>query len=421
MTHARAVSLADPAEYARGVPYGEFARLRAEDPVAWVAEVDLVRHGADGARTHRGTGYWAVTRHEAVLAASRDPAVFSSAERGAFLADPRTREDLERNRRLLINMDAPRHTRIRRAVSGAFTPRAVARLHDMVRGHAAAVVARAVAARDVDVVTDLAAELPLLVLADLLGMPREDRKLLFDWSNNLVGFDDPRYGDGRIDTYRRTFVEALRYAAELIARRRRDPGDDLVSRMVAAQAGGEGPTDAELGQLWLLLVIAGNETTRHLISGAVSALLDDPAERDRLVADPGLVPTAVEEFLRWVTPVMQFRRTATRDTVLDGRRIGAGDKVVLYYASANRDASVFADPDRLDLGRRDNPHLAFGIGPHFCLGAHLARMEAAEMLRALLPHLPGLRRTGPDERMRSNFMNAITRLPARFGADGGLG
>ena len=345
---------------------------------------------------------------------SRDPATFSSAAGGAFVADPRTQQDLHRNRQLLINMDAPEHAWVRRLVAGAFTPRAVGRLGELVTRHAEEVVARAVAARDVDVVADLAAELPLLVLTDLLGMPQEDRSLLFDWSNNLVGFDDPLFGGGSVQRYRDTFSAAFGYVRQLAADRRARPTDDLLSLLVHAEADGRGLTDAQLCQLWLLLVIAGNETTRHLISNGVQALLEHPEQRDRLIADPGLTPSAVEELLRWVTPIMQFRRTATRDTVLDGTPIAAGDKVVIFYASANRDPAAFADPDRLDLGRDPNPHLAFGIGPHFCLGAHLARLEMAAFLTAIRPHLAGLRLTGPVRRMRTNFMNAITAMPARF-------
>ncbi|MEV4200748.1 cytochrome P450 [Micromonospora globbae] len=408
--------LADPATYLAGVPHHEFARLRREAPVAWVDEVELTRTDGDDRTRSRGRGFWAVTRYAAVSEVSRDPVTFSSAAGGAFLADPRTTEDLERNRQLLINMDAPEHTWVRRLVAGVFTPRAVGRLRDMVTRHAEEVVARAVAAREIDVVADLAAELPLLVLTDLLGMPPSDRKLLFDWSNNLVGFDDPRYGGGSVQRYRDTFAAAFAYARQLAAERRARPTDDLVSLLVHARSDGRGLTDAQLCQLWLLLVIAGNETTRHLISNGVQALLEHPDQRDRLIADPTLTASAVEELLRWVTPIMQFRRTATRDTVLDGTRIAAGDKVVIWYASANRDPAVFADPDRLDLGRDPNPHLAFGIGPHFCLGAHLARLEMTALLTALRPHLAGLRLTGPVQRMRTNFMNAITAMPARFDA-----
>lgn len=406
--------LADPAHYLHGVPHTEFARRRRELPVGWVDEVDLARTDQDGARVSRGTGYWAVTRHAGVLAVSRAPETFSSAERGAFLNDPRTKEDLERNRQLLVNMDDPGHAWLRRLVGPAFKPRAIETLRASVRRHAREVVERAVSLGEIDVVTDLAAELPLLVLADLLGMPRADRRLLFDWSNNLVGFDDPRFGGGQVDVYRKTFADAFRYARELADDRRRRPGEDLVSYLVAAESDGRKLSEAQLCQLWLLLVIAGNETTRHLVSGGIAALIEHPDQLAYLVEHPDRLPVAVEELLRWVTPIMQFRRTAMHDVELDGAHIGAGDKVVLYYSSANRDERVFAGPDRLDLSRVDNPHLAFGIGPHFCLGAALARMEAVEIFAALAPHLSTLRLTGPVQRMRSNFMNATAAMPARF-------
>lgn len=405
--------LAAPATYAGGVPWADFARRRREAPVSWVDEPVLQRHGgagiggAAGSSAVRGTGYWAVTRHGDVAAASRDPAVFSSAARGAFLADPRTSADLQRVRQLLVNMDAPEHARIRRLVTGAFTPRAVAALGASIREHAAAVVARVVAAGDFDAVADLAAELPLLVLADLLGIPRADRGLLLTWSNNLVGFDDPDYGGGSVERYGRTFADAFGYARALAASRRRAGGDDLVSRIVTAG----GLTSAEFCQLWLLLVIAGNETTRHLLSGGLLALATHPGQLASLAADPGLTERAVDELLRWVTPIMQFRRTATADAVLGGQLIPAGDKVVLYYISANRDAAVFDQPDLLRLDRDPNPHLAFGVGPHFCLGSHLARLEARILLDELRPWLARLRLAGPPVRLASNFMNGLKSLP----------
>lgn len=404
--------LADPSTYAAGVPHAEFARRRRTDPVSWVDEPELPYHGrAEGTRVRRGTGYWAVTGYADVVAASRTPGVFSSAARGAFLADPRTPEDLERTRQLLVNMDAPEHARIRRYVTAAFTPRAVAALAPKVAAHAADLVRAAVAAGGLDVVADLAAELPLLVLADLLGVPRGDRGMLLRWSNNLVGFDDPEYGGASVDTYRATFQEAFRYARQLAAARRRAPGPDLVTRLVTVEVDGQRLPEAEFCQLWLLLVIAGNETTRHLLSGALHALAGSPEQRDRLVADPDLTASAVDELLRFVSPIMQFRRTAVADTHLAGRSIAAGDKVVLYYCSANRDESVFQRPDRLDLGRRPNPHLAFGTGPHFCLGSHLAHLEARVLLDTLRPHLARLRPAGAPVRLCSTFMNGFKSLP----------
>ena len=383
--------------------------------MCWVDEPPLEYVGADGTvRVRQGTGFWAVTRHAALVTAARHPAVFSSAARGAFLPDPRTPDDLERARQLLVNMDAPEHARIRRHLTAAFTPNAVERLAVGVRAHAATLVDRAVAAGGGDAVADLAAELPLLVLVDLLGMPRADRGLLFRWSNSLVGFDDPEYGGGSLREYGRTFAEAFRYAAELADSRRRRPGEDLVSRLVASEVDGRRLTAAEFAQLWLLLVIAGNETTRHLLSGSLLALAGQPRQRDRLAADPGLTRTAVDELLRWVSPIMQFRRTAVTDTDLHGRPIRAGDKVVLYYVSANRDEAVYADPDRLDLGRRPNPHLAFGVGPHYCVGSHLAALEARTFLDQLRPHLARLRLAGPPVRLASSFMNGIKSLPVTF-------
>lgn len=414
--------LADPATYARGVPHEEFRRRRHEAPVSWVDEPVLTYHGTDGGeRTRRGTGFWAVTRHATVVAASRAPGTYSSAARGAFLADPRTTEDLHRARQLLANMDAPEHRRIRKHVTAAFTPNAVQRMAAGIGAHAGALTRRIATAGGFDAVTDLAAELPLLVLVDLLGMPRADRGLLFGWSNALVGFDDPEYGGGSVDAYRRTFKEAFGYARELAALRRRRPGDDLVSRLVAGEVDGRRLTEPEFCQLWLLLVIAGNETTRHLLSGALLALTEWPEQSARLAADPGLTPRAVDELLRWVTPIMQFRRTAVVDTDLAGQPVQAGDKVVLYYVSANRDEQVYRDPDRLDLGRQPNPHLAFGVGPHYCIGSHLAHLEARTLLDALRPYLTRMRVDGPVLRLESSFMNGIKSLPMALSSGGGRG
>ncbi|WP_378730194.1 cytochrome P450 [Nocardia brasiliensis] len=404
-------SIADPRTYADGVPHAVFDHLREHQPVAWIEEPLLARGGVGGARVRwKGSGYWALTRHGDVAEASRRPTVFSSAAKGAFLVDPRTRADLERDRQLLVNMDDPQHVTLRKAINSAFSRKAVRHLHADIARHAHAVVARVLAAERFDAVADLAAELPLLVLAELLGMPPADRRLLYDWSNRLVGFDDPAFGGGDIQTYRDTFAEAYAYALRLAADRRRDPGDDIVSMLVHADIGGRPIREVEFCQLWVLLVVAGNETTRNLISGALLELARQPA----LLTEAADTARAVEELLRWVTPIMQFRRTATEDTELSGQLIRAGDKVVLYYISANRDRRVFDAPDRLRLARDPNPHLAFGVGPHFCLGAHLARLEAVTLFDELRPHLHRFELLGPATRLASNFTNGITSLPARF-------
>jgi long-chain acyl-CoA synthetase len=417
----RRPDIAHPATYAAGVPHAEFARLRAAAPVTWVPEPLLTRRSAGGLIAERGRGFWAVTGYQAVAAASRRTGEFSSAAKGAFLRDPRTPGDLAMTRQLLVNMDAPQHVRIRKLVAPVFTPRAIAALAGGVRRHAAGLVARVARSGSFDIVTDLACELPLLVLSDLLGVPAADRHLLFRWSNHLVGFDDPEFGGGDIDAYRSAMAEAFRYALWLAGRRREQPAGDLVTRLAHAELDGQPLSDREFCSFWLLLVVAGNETTRHLISGSLQALAGHPAERDRLTGGAVPMRTAVEELIRWVTPIMQFRRTASRDTELAGQAIPAGGKVVLYYTAANRDPAVFGDPDRLDLGRDPNPHLAFGTGPHFCLGSHLARLELATLLDALRPHLAGCELTGPAARLESNFVNGIKSLPARIitGSKGG--
>ena len=404
--------LAHPATYAAGVPLAEFARRRRDEPVGWVPEPALWRHSSAGRTTHQGAGFWAVTTHEAIVAVSRRPQDFSSQQRGAFLADPRTPADLEFMRQLLVNMDAPRHSRIRRLVTAVFTPRAVRELADSIGAHARALVREVVARDRFDAVADLAAELPLLVLADLLGLPRGDRHLLYRWSNNLVGFDDPEYGGGDVEVYRQTFAEAFQYALAVAVRRRASPRDDLISVLANAELDGQRLTDREFCQFWLLLVVAGNETTRHLLSGALHAALTDPAVRAQVCQGP-VDARAVDEFLRVVTPIMQFRRTATRAVELAGAAIGAGDKVVLFYGSGNRDERVFTAPDRVDLARDPNPHLAFGIGPHFCLGSHLARLESATLLAELRPYLARLRLDGAVVRLESNFVNGIKAMPVR--------
>jgi cytochrome P450 len=412
MLSTELTDIAHPATYGVAVPHSEFARRRRDEPVGWVEEPALWRHSAAGRIRQRGTGFWAVTTHDAIVEASRQPEVFSSGRKGAFLNDPRTPADLEMTRQLLVNMDDPQHSRIRRVATSVFTPRAIRSLADGVQAHARDLVAAVRARESFDAVTDLAAELPLLVLSDLLGLPRADRHLLYSWSNNLVGFDDPEYGGGDLDAYRRTFVEAFQYALAVAEQRRSAPGDDLISLLANAEVDGRRLSDREFCQFWLLLVVAGNETTRHLVSGALHLLLHDPAVAEQFATAP--TETAVDEFLRVVTPIMQFRRTVTRDVRVAGTDIRAGDKVVLFYVSANRDERVFAEPQRVDLFRKPNPHLSFGIGPHFCLGSHLARMEAAALLSALRPHLPALRPDGKVVRLESNFVNGMKSMPVRW-------
>lgn len=405
----RDASIADAAAYIHGPPFAEFARLRRESPVAWVTEPTRRLRSGDGFVEHTGTGFWAVTRHGAVAAASKQPALFSSSSRGAFLSDPKSRADLERARQLLIGMDPPEHGVLRRRIVAAMPTRA--RLAGSVRDHVATLVSAFTKDGGGDVVSRLAAELPLLVLADLLGVPRADRHLFFEWSNNLVGFDDPDIGGHDIITFTRTIAEAFGYARRLANDRRRAPRDDFVSALVA---GPEPLDESAFCHAWLLMVVAGNETARHLTSGGIDLMLDQPHLAEQL-AQGADVAKAVEEMLRWITPIMQFRRTAAADTELDGQPIAEGDKVILYYISANRDEAVFDAPEAADFTRDPNPHMSFGVGPHFCLGGHLARMEAVELFTALRPHLRRLERDGDPSRLASNFMNGFKELPVKLG------
>jgi cytochrome P450 len=416
----------DPDTYVRGVPYDAFARLRAREPVTWIDP----------------PGYWAVWRHAGVREVLRQPAVYSSHLGGTQILDPPTPEDLAFVRRSMLNMDPPEHSRLRGLLLRSFTPRAVAALEDRIEARARALIDSVRGAGECDFAA-LAADLPLLTLADLLGMPESDRRLLFDWASRVIGHQDEEYAaidvtdraassamaraalavrpgpgpDGRMpDPRTRAGIPDLyAYAHELAAYRRRHPGDDIMSILLQQMddAGGHVTVD-EFENLFWLFAVAGNETLRNGVPGGMVALLDHPGERARLAADRSLLDTAVDEMLRWWTPVIRFRRTATRDCELAGQPIRAGDRVVVYFASANRDERVFADPDRFDAGRRPNDHLALGHGPHFCIGAHLARRQMRAIFAAALDGLGEVEQAGPAVRLRSNFQNGIKHLPVRW-------
>jgi cholest-4-en-3-one 26-monooxygenase len=395
------VTLHDPGVYERGVPHEAFAALRRVSPVHWQPEQPP------------GRGYWALTRHQDVLAASRDAETFSSYAGGHMLSDFDD-DAIEMQRAMMICMDPPDHTRLRNLVNRGFTPRVVRQLEQQVRRTCTAIVDDALRRNEVDFVAEIAAKLPIAVIADLMGVPGEDRERLYDWSNRMIGFDDPEFqtpgSDGVVAA-----TEMFGYANELAARRRTGPRDDIVTTLVQPDVAGDVLTELEFDMFFLLLVVAGNETTRNASSGGMHALLDQPDQWRLLTADTGLAGTAADEILRWVSPVMNFRRTATRDTELGGQRIAAGDKVILFYPSANRDEAVFADPHVFDIRRDPNPHIAFGGGgPHFCLGSHLGRLELRVLFETLAERVPGIRPAGPVRRLRSNFINGIKEMPVRL-------
>lgn len=394
------VDLSNPATLAEGVPHDFFAWLRNERPVYW--------HES----TFSPPGFWVCTKYQDVIDIERDAKTFSSARGGALLDDQSQGTEL-----MMLNQDPPQHTRLRNLVARGFTPKVIKGMEPHIRDAARQIVDR-VATRDdvIDFVPHLAAELPLVVIAELLGIPYEDRQKIFEWSNRLVGANDPEYAGEDRQNGINASLELYAYAQALADDRRARPLDDIVTTLVTAELDGEKLSDIEFNVFVLLLSVAGNETTRNLISGGMLALMEHPDERDRLLADlDGLLPTAVDEMLRYVSPVQYFRRTATTDTEIRGVPIKAGDKVTIWYGAANRDEEVFAEPDRFDVGRTPNEHVAFGgRGPHYCLGASLAKMEIRVMFEEILTRLPDMRLAGDPERLRSTLIAGIKHLPVQF-------
>ncbi|SEO92303.1 cytochrome P450 [Trujillonella endophytica] len=412
----RAVDLSDRAFWANPpeVKHAVLDLLRAEAPFAFFAEPEIPHLPV-------GPGYHAVTRYADVAAISSRPDLFSSAAGAVSIQD--VPPELNEFFGSLISMDDPRHAKIRRIVAQAFTPRMMEGLVGSVQLVAEDVVARArrtAAEGDgtIDVVADLAAPIPLRVICDLMGVPEDDRAMVLQQSNVVLSGGDPELIEDE-EYAVAAFLRAGELLAGLMTRmaveRRARPAEDLTTALVHAEVDGERLTDQEIASFFILLLVAGNETTRNAISQGVLALAEHPDQRDRWAADPGLTRTAVEEIVRWVSPVTWMRRTATRDVEVSGQAFPAGSKFLLFFAAANRDPAVFADPHRFDLARDPNPHVGFGSrGPHFCLGAHLARREIAVAFRTFADLLPDLEVTGPPSRLQSSFVNGLKRLPARL-------
>ena len=393
---------------------GAFLTLREQDPIRFFQEPDL-----ESEILPRGPGYWSLTRHADVLEASKHPDLFCSGK-GTNIGD--LPEPFLEFLGSMINMDDPRHARLRRIVSRGFTPKQLDSMKADVESIAAGIVDDVIERGEGDFVTDVAATLPLRIIVDMMGIPRSQERFIFDRTNVILGLADEEYVPEQTES---GIVGALLGAAqdltllitELGEARVKEPQDDLTTALVTAEVDGESLSPAELASFFVLLVVAGNETTRNAISHGLLALTEHPDQLAAWQADfDGLAPTAVEEIVRWATPVIHFRRTVTQDGArLGDHEFAAGDKVVLWYASANRDAAVFDDPFRFDLTRTPNDHLGFGgPGPHFCLGAHLARREITVMFRELLRRMPDLRAAGEPVRLRSNFINGIKHLPASW-------
>jgi cytochrome P450 len=403
------IDLCDMDRFAQGVPHEWFTLLRAEAPVFWQDEPD-------------GPGFWSITRHDDVTWISKDPQRFSSEVGGTSLQDLEP-EHVEA-RKSMLDMDPPRHHKLRALVNRRFVPRAVEAYSGHIRALFRGILDDALAKGEFDFVEDVAVELPMRVFAEILGAPQEDRLRIVDLGNRILGATDPDYAHDQAteqERYRHlpfsspASLELFEYGRTLAAARRAEPRDDVITALLQGEVDGAPLSEHEFDLYFLLLATAGNETTRHALSNGLLELLHHPDQAERLRAgDEALARTAADEVLRCSTPTHHFRRTATEDVEVRGRTIRAGDKVLLWYTSANRDEAVFEDPFAFDVGRTPNRHVTFGPGgPHFCLGAHLAKLEIRIVLEELRPHLHRFQLAGEPQRLRSNFFNGIKHLPVR--------
>ncbi|MFJ8911280.1 cytochrome P450 [Amycolatopsis sp. NPDC102389] len=394
----------DPDLYATRLPLEEFAELRRTAPVWWNPQP----HNTAG---FRDDGYWVVSRLEDVKAVSRDSELFSSREKTAIIRfdENMTDDSLEANRLVLLNMDAPQHTKLRRIVSKGFTPRSIAKLEDTLRDRAEKIVSEAKKKGSGDFVVDVACELPLQAIAELIGIPQEDRMKVFDWSNQMVSYDDPEY---EVEPLAAS-AEIVGYAWNMAEERRKCPMDDIVTKLVQADVDGESLASDEFGFFVILLAVAGNETTRNAITHGMKAFLDHPEQWELYKKERP--KTAPDEIVRWATPVVAFQRTATRDTELGGQHIRKGDRVGMFYSSANFDPDHFDEPEKFDILREDNPHVGFGgTGSHYCIGANLARLEIDLIFNAIADVMPDITELAPPDRLRSSWLNGIKHYQVRY-------
>ncbi len=404
------VDLSISETFEREMPHEYFSWLREHEPVHWQAPgPSRVIPGSPMEMEQRGV--WVISRHRDVIEVSLDQKRFSS-ERGSSLVQDMDAERIAQMRLWMINQDAPGHTKLRKLVNKGFTLRMIEKMDVHIRKLAAEIVDGVARKGECDFVAEIACELPIIVIAELVGCPVEDRAKLFDLSNRMIGFEDPDFSDA--NAAGDAMLEMLEYASHLGKLRRANPRDDLASVLLSAEVDGERLDELGFSMFFILLILAGNETTRNAISGGMLALSDHPDQRDKLRNDLSLMKPATEEILRFVSPVITMRRTATCDTEIAGQSIRENDKVVMFYPAANRDRDVFENPQQFDVARDPNPHLAFGWGPHFCLGASLARAEIRGVFSELLTRLPDIEVCGPVRRLRSSTVNSIKSMPVRF-------
>ncbi len=399
------IDLTNPDNFLEGTPHHWFRELRAKAPVYWHPE-------------ERGPGFWCITKHADLKHVSRNPELFSSERGGTQMRDPEPEEraafEQQRSFPIMLMMDPPRHVKFRRIVQRGFTPRMIQELEPHIRDLARGIIDRVAGRGECEFVQEVAAELPLQVICEMMGVPEESRKEIFEITNRMIGFDDPELGKRDREAGQQAMAQMFGHAMQVANLYRENPTDNLSSVLLHAEVEGEKLDEVEYSAFFLLLCVAGNETTRTVTTNGMKLLIDHPDQLQMLVEDPAKIPLAVEEILRYDPAVHHFRRTATRDTEIRGQKISEGDKLVIWYPSANRDEEIFDDSDRFDILRDPNEHLAFGIGEHFCLGANLARLELNVIFEEIIARLRTPELVAPPRRLRSNFINGVKEMRVRY-------
>ncbi len=411
------IDLTDVDLFLRGEAYEAFRTLRREAPVHYNER-------------SWGKGFWNITKYEDVLNVGVDPHTFISGK-GIILDNDGVRTARENQfaqdsfgmdprGNMMIMMDPPRHTLMRQLVNKAFTHKAVRRMEVHIRELVTKLLDNICEKGECDFVMDISRLVPLEVICEMVGVPEGDWETMFELSNRVLGFDDPEYGGGTENRQEITAdemqmsLELFGYLSGLVNERKANPRDDVLSALTLAEVDGQSLNEGEIFLFFLLLILAGNETTRNATSGGMLAMIENPDQRQRLIDNPGLITSTVEEIVRWTSPVMHFERVATKDTEIRGVPIKEGEEVCLWYPSANRDEDKFDNPDSFDVGREPNEHIAFGKGEHFCLGVNLARLEIRVIFEELMKRIPDMELAGPPDRLRSNFLNGIKRMPVTF-------